>query len=152
MLHVSYTGIRHAVLRYHCNGAHLNHGADWCISFGGLRTDEAVAREVLQAVGGNAVEAALEAAEQMRQKQSEQRKTLDMEVEQARYETRLASRRYEAVDPENRLVAGELESRWNASLRRVQELEAKIQRFDRDVNSVPLPIRRLFSALPRTCR
>jgi excisionase family DNA binding protein len=147
MLHVSYTGVGRAVLRYHCRGAHLNHGADWCISFGGLRIDEAVAKEVLQAVGGNAVEAALQAAEQMRGQQDQQRKTLELEVEQVRYETRLASRRYEAVDPDNRLVASELESRWNASLRRVHELETKLQQFDQDLQSTPLPDREILLSL-----
>jgi excisionase family DNA binding protein len=147
MLHVSYTGVGRAVLRYHCRGAHLNHGADWCISFGGLRVDEAVAKEVLQAVGGNAVEAALEAAEQMRGQQDQQRKTMELEMEQARYETRLASRRYEAVDPDNRLVASELESRWNASLRRVHELETKLQQFDQDLQSTPLPDKEILLSL-----
>jgi DNA invertase Pin-like site-specific DNA recombinase len=66
MLHVAYRG--HKLQgRYSCQGAHLNYGEDWCISFGGLRPDQAVAQEVLEAIGGNAVEAALEAAEQMRQ-------------------------------------------------------------------------------------
>jgi excisionase family DNA binding protein len=139
MLHVSYTGAAHAVLRYHCKGAHLNHGADWCISFGGLKTDEAVAKEVLQIIGGNAVEAALEAAEQVRQQRQQQRKTLELELEQARYEASLSSRRYEAVDPENRLVAGELESRWNTSLAKVHELQAKLERFDRELDCSSLP-------------
>ena len=39
MLHLSYSGTGSNVLRYHCRGAHLNHGADWCISFGGLRVE-----------------------------------------------------------------------------------------------------------------
>jgi DNA invertase Pin-like site-specific DNA recombinase len=139
MLHVSYTGLRSAVLRYHCKGAHINHGESWCISFGGLRTDEAVAREVLRAIGGNAVEAALEAAERMRQQRQEGRKALELELEQARYEARLASRRYEAVDPDNRLVAEELEARWNAGLEKVRELENRLQRFDYETGTVPMP-------------
>jgi DNA invertase Pin-like site-specific DNA recombinase len=147
MLHVSYTGLRHAVLRYHCKGAHLNHGADWCISFGGLKTDEAVANAVLRAIGGNAVEAALEAAEQMRQSQQQQRKTLELEVEHATYEAHLASRRYEAVDPQNRLVAGELESRWNACLQRARELQARLERFDRDIDRSPLPDQEMLVSL-----
>jgi excisionase family DNA binding protein len=147
MLHVSYTGLRHAVLRYHCKGAHLNHGANWCISFGGLRTDEAVATAVLQAVSGNAIAAALEAAEQMRQQQDQRRQTMQLELEQTRYEARLASRRYEAVDPENRLVASELECRWNATLRRVQELEEKLQGFDHNFDSAPLPDRDILLSL-----
>jgi hypothetical protein len=106
-----------------------------------------VAKEVLQAVGGNAVGAALEAADQIRQRQQQQRKTLELEVEQARYEMRLAARRYEAVDPDNRLVASELESRWNGTLHRTQELEAKLQRFDQDVYSAPLPDKEVLLSL-----
>jgi excisionase family DNA binding protein len=149
MLHVSYTGIGAAVLRYHCKGAHVNHGEHWCISFGGLRTDEAVAREVLHAISGNAVEAALEAAEQMRQQRRDQRTALELEAEQARYQAHLASRRYEAVDPDNRLVAAELEARWNAELQRVHELEAKLQEFDVSIESVPMPDKEVLLSLAR---
>lgn len=138
MLHVSYTG-RRGGLRYQCRGAHINHGESWCISFGGLRPDEVVAAEVLRAIGGNAVEAALEAAERMRYQQGEQRKCLELELEQTRYETRLAARRYEAVDPDNRLVAGELEARWNATLEKVRELEKRLQQFDRETGTTPMP-------------
>ena len=130
MLHVSYNGRRGVVLRYQCKGAQINHGEDWCISFGGLRTDDAVANEVLRAIGGNAVEAALEAAETMRRHRAEQRKALELELEQGRYEARTAARRYEAVDPENRLVSAELELRWNAALQKVQELEHRLRGFD----------------------
>ena len=133
MLHVSYSGTGGNVPRYHCKGAQINHGEDWCISFGGLRVDEAIAEQVLQAVGGNAVEAALQAADQLQQQQRQQRKTLELEVEQAQYEARLAARRYEAVDPESRLVAGELETRWNAALAKVRELEEKLHQFDADL-------------------
>lgn len=149
MLHVSYTGIQSAVLRYHCKGAHVNHGEHWCISFGGLRTDEAVANEVLHAISGNAVEAALEAAEQMRRQRQEQRKVLELEVEQTRYQARLASRRYEAVDPDNRLVAAELEGRWNAELRKLQELEVKLLQFDVAMESVPMPDKEVLLSLAR---
>jgi DNA invertase Pin-like site-specific DNA recombinase len=130
MLHVSYTGRRSVVLRYHCKGAHINHGEGWCISFGGLRTDQAVADEILHVIGGNAVDAALQAADQMREQRQEQRKSLALEVEQARYESRLAARRYEAVDPDNRLVSAELETRWNAALQKAQALEERLRDFD----------------------
>jgi DNA invertase Pin-like site-specific DNA recombinase len=149
MLHVSYTGIRAAVLRYHCKGAHVNHGEHWCISFGGLRTDEAVAVEVLRAISGNAIEAALEAAGQMRRQRQEQRRTLELELEQARYEAHLASRRYEAVDPDNRLVAAELELRWNAALRKTHELGDKLQEFDSTAESMPMPDKELLLSLAR---
>ena len=147
MLHVSYTGAGNVVLRYQCKGAHINHGTGWCISFGGLRTDEAVAKEVLRAVSGNAVDAALEAAGQMRHQQDGQRQTLALELEQARYEAHLASRRYEAVDPDNRLVASELETRWNASLCKVRELQDRLQRVDHAMDTTPLPDKEILLSL-----
>ena len=147
MLHVSYTGKGAAVLRYHCKGAHVNHGEHWCISFGGLRTDEAVAREVLRAIGGNAIEAALEAAEQIRHQRHEQRRALELELEQARYEAHLASRRYEAVDPDNRLVAAEVEARWNAGLREVRDLQEKLNSFDVTSDSMPVPDKNVLLSL-----
>ncbi len=77
------------------------------------------------------MEAAVVAAEQMEQQRQELRKSLELELEQARYEARLAARRYEAVDPEQRLVAAELEARWNSALQKTRELEDKLQDFDR---------------------
>ncbi len=130
MLHVAYSGTRSEVPRYHCRGAHLNHGEAWCISFGGLRPDQAIAAEILKAVEGNAVEAALEAATRIAEQRSQQRKALALELEQAHYEARLAARRYEAVDPDNRLVAAELEARWNTALRRVGEVEGRLRQIE----------------------
>jgi len=147
MLHVSYTGRRGVVLRYQCRGAQINHGEDWCISFGGLRTDEAVATEILRAISGNAVEAALEAAETMRRQRQEQRKSIELELEQGRYEAKLAARRYEAVDPDNRLVAAELELRWNAVLRKVQELEDRLRAFDIASGAPVIPDRQILLSL-----
>jgi DNA invertase Pin-like site-specific DNA recombinase len=126
MLHVAYSG-KQAVPRYHCRGAHVNHGGAWCISFGGLRPDQAVGAEILRAVEGKALDAALEAAEQIARQDADRRAALALELEQARYEAQLASRRYEAVDPAQRLVAAELEARWNVALARVRECE---QRFE----------------------
>lgn len=119
MLNVEYTG-HDRKGRYRCRGAQMSRGEDWCISFGAWRPDQAVAQEVLEAIGGNAVEAALEAAEQMREQREARRRAAEMELEQARYEARLAARRYEAVDPEQRLVAAELEARWNGALEKVR--------------------------------
>jgi DNA invertase Pin-like site-specific DNA recombinase len=147
MLQVSYSGTHSQVPRYHCKGAQINHGEDWCISFGGLRVDQAVTQQVLDAISGNAVEAALDAAEQLRQQRQDQRKTLDLEVEQARYEARLAARRYENIDPENRLVAAELEARWNAALVRVQDLNDKLLQFDAGIGMTQLPDKAVLLSL-----
>ena len=134
MLHVAYSGKTSEVPRYHCRGAHINHGAAWCISFGGLRPDQAVAAEILKAVEGNAVEAAVEAAARIAEQRRQQRQALALELEQAQYEARLAARRYEAVDPDNRLVASELETRWNAALLRVGEVEDRLRQIETTSN------------------
>jgi DNA invertase Pin-like site-specific DNA recombinase len=147
MLHVSYTGKDHIVPRYDCNDAHLHHGEPRCLSFGGLWVDEAVASEVLRAIEGNAVEAAVVAAEQMEQQRQNLRKSLALELEQARYEARLAARRYEAVDPDQRLVAAELEARWNSALQKTRDLEDRLDGFDRGTNQAPAPNKELLLSL-----
>ena len=147
MLHVEYTGRNPRQPRYHCRGAQLSHGEDWCISFGGWRPDQAVAQEVLEAVGGNAVEAALKAAEQIRQQGEARRRAAEMELEQAQYEARLAERRYESVDPEQRLVAAELEARWNAALQKVRDLEKKLQTLASDPQAIAIPPKEVLLSL-----
>ena len=54
-----------------------------------------------------------------------------MRIERARYEADLAERRYEAVDPSNRLIASTLEQRWNDALQRLHDLEAELANFER---------------------
>jgi len=130
MLHVVYGGKQRQVVRYFCRGAHINHGTDRCQSFGGLKADRTVSSEVLKAISGNAIECAIKAAETQKQQDHQRKLSLELELEQARYEARLATRRYEAVDPENRLVAAELESRWNAALERVRQLDTTLHELN----------------------
>jgi DNA invertase Pin-like site-specific DNA recombinase len=136
MLYVGYSGSQGMVLRYQCRGAHMRDGGSRCITFSGLRVDRAVAGEVLRAISGNAVEAAVEAAEKMRRHFVDQRRAVELELEQARYEAKLSARRYEAVDPDHRLVAAELEARWNAALQKARELEDRLRDFD-DAGKMP---------------
>src|SRR5688572_17465671 len=73
------------------------------------------AGQILEAVSGHAIEAAVQAADKSRLADDDVRLTLAKELEAARYEASLASRRYELVDPAKRLVARELEGRWNTA-------------------------------------
>jgi len=147
MLYVSYSGSQGMVLRYQCRGAHMNQGEPRCITFSGLGVERAVASEVLRAIGGNAVEAAVEAAERIRQQLGEQRRAVELELEQARYEGRLAARRYEAVDPEQRLVAAELEARWNTALQKAQALEERLRDFDDAGKTPAIPDKEILLSL-----
>ncbi len=148
MLHLNYSGSApYKVQHYNCDEACRRHAEARCIAFGGSAVDEAITKEVLAAIEGNAIEAALAAAEQVEDKRREQRKSIELELEQARYEARLAARRYEAVDPDQRLVAAELEARWNAALERTREVEGKLQEFDSGINRVALPTKELLLSL-----
>ncbi len=124
-LHVAYSGENGNTGRYHCRGGHLNHGGPSCISFGGMRIDRAVAAEVIARVQPLGIEASLGAIEACRVEQADKRRQLELALEQARYEAGRARHQYDAVDPHNRLVAAELEQRWNERLRAVQMLEAE---------------------------
>ncbi|MDE1147028.1 MAG: recombinase family protein [Azospirillaceae bacterium] len=129
-LHVSYSGTGGYCVRYNCRGAHINHGSERCISFGGLRVDGAVATEVLRFLAPLGIEAALQAIEAREAEGSEARRQTELALTQARYEAELARRQYDAVDPGNRLVAAELERRWNDRLVEVHRLEERIGAFD----------------------
>jgi DNA invertase Pin-like site-specific DNA recombinase len=116
--------------RYQCAGDSALAGTACCIGIGGVRVDRAVAASLLEAVSEHAVEAAIRAAEQTARADDELRQAVTREIEEARYDASLAARRYEAVDPAKRLVARELEARWNACLERVAQLEERLRSFD----------------------
>ena len=128
-LHVAYSGSDGDTARYHCKGAAINHGvAHGCISFGSLRVDEAVSREVLSVLDPIGVQAALHAIEQHADDVHAKRRQLELALEQARFEAARAQRQFDAVDPGNRLVAAaELERRWNERLAEVSRREVEIE-------------------------
>ncbi len=122
-LHASYSG---KLGRYSCYGARMNHGAERCISISGSSIDGAVATEVLRILKPLGIDAAAKAIEAETNEVSAAQRQLELSLQQARYEAAHARRQYDAVDPANRLVAGELERRWNDTLLAVQRLEGEI--------------------------
>jgi DNA invertase Pin-like site-specific DNA recombinase len=124
---VMYTRSKHGLRpRYECRGDRSQLMVGNCISFGGQRVDQAVVAEVLEAIQPLGVQAALEAWAQGQKGQDEKRRSLELALEKARYEAGRIERQYEAAEPENRLVAGELEKRWNQALMRAAELETRV--------------------------
>ena len=128
-LHVAYGGTKGDVARYHCRGASINHGTERCISFGSLRVDVTVAAEVIERIQPLGVEAALAALETRGREDGEKRRQVELALEQARFEAAHARRQYDAVDPDNRLVAGELERRWNVRLKEERRLQDERDAF-----------------------
>jgi DNA invertase Pin-like site-specific DNA recombinase len=125
-LTVRYTGMKHNIPRYSCHRGRLDNGEPRCIAFGGLRVDDAIEAAVLKVVEPGAIEAAVVAEAELSQQRDQVREALERDLEAARYAADRAFRQYDAADPANRLVAGELETRWNKALTRVTEVEAKI--------------------------
>ena len=126
MLFVAYGGNGGRVPRYGCKGGRVNRGAAACLSLGSLRIDQAVVEQVLAAIQPAGIHAALAAAAEVGREQEQMRRTLTLAVERARYEAQRAQRQFDAVDPGNRLVASELEARWNQALANVAEVEARL--------------------------
>ena len=116
--------------RYHCEGALVNHGTQRCISFGGMRADLAVGEQVLRILKPLGVDAAIKAAGTLAGAASAARRQLELALQRARFETAHARRQYDAVDPSNRLVASELERRWNEALLVEHRIEGEIAALD----------------------
>ncbi len=129
-LTVRYTGMKHNIPRYACHRGVLDNGEPRCIAFGGLRVDDAIEAAVLKVVESGAVAAAIAAEAELSQRRDQVREALGRDLEAARYAADRAFRQYDVADPANRLVAGELEMRWNKALARVAEIEAKIAGHD----------------------
>ncbi|MGH7081907.1 MAG: recombinase family protein, partial [Acetobacteraceae bacterium] len=129
-LTVRYTGAKHNIPRYSCWRGLLDNGEPRCIAFGGLRVDDAIEEALLLVVEPGAIAAAAEAEAQAAGRRDQVRDALSRDLEAARYAADRAFRQYDAADPANRLVAAELEARWNQALIRVGEIESKIAAHD----------------------
>jgi DNA invertase Pin-like site-specific DNA recombinase len=125
-LSVRYTGRQHDVLRYCCIRGWIDNAEPKCIAFGGLPVDDEIARQLLCVVQPGAVEAAMAANEEDQRHRDDVLAALQRDLEAARYAANRAGKQFDAVDPENRLVADELERRWEAALARVHAVEERI--------------------------
>jgi DNA invertase Pin-like site-specific DNA recombinase len=93
--------------------------------------DDAIAERVVAAVTPLRIELALKALTSLEERDEAIGAQWRRRIERARYDADLAERRYEAVDPHNRLIASMLERRWNDAAQRVLELEAEFANFER---------------------
>jgi DNA invertase Pin-like site-specific DNA recombinase len=125
-LSVRYGGKNGKIPIYMCGGKRIQRGFHYCLSFGGLRLDQAVSQELLKVVKPVAIEAAFQALEGINRETDEQVRLLSLEREQAEYEAERAFRQYSRVEPENRLVAVKLETVWNEALKRVEKVKSRI--------------------------
>src|SRR5262249_6494495 len=116
-------------LRYCCARASTSYGEPECQSLSGWRLDRFVAAQVLAALQPAALEPQLAAGADIEQQRQVLHQQWQQRLQRARYQADLAARQYENVDPANRLVAGELERRWEARLQELQSLQGEYGRF-----------------------
>ncbi len=109
---------------YRCQGEYLERGAPFCQTIRGDEIDRAVGELLVEMVTPAAVAVAMEVHRELQFREEEARRMRRQAVDRARYEAELAHRQYLHVDPENRLVAGNLERTWNDRLQILARSEA----------------------------
>ncbi len=139
---------------YVCQKRSVEYGEKICQSINGANIDEAISAILLEMVNPLAMEAALEVEKELNSRKDEISKCHMHQVERARYEMELARRRYMGVDPDNRLVASQLEHEWNSKLKEFEEaqesyekqLQSQVKAIDEKVRS---DIRELAIQFPK---
>ncbi len=123
-LQVRYWGKSGTAARYLCIGEFPS-GGKYCIGFGASLVDRRFGQEILRAISPLGVRASLKAIAELSGREDEAREAVRRQLAEREYEERRAFEQYNEVDPRNRLVAAELERRWNAKLEEVQSLKTR---------------------------
>jgi len=134
-LHVRYWGKSGSSARYLCQGDYES-GGSYCLGFGGSTVDRSIAEQVLRVLEPLGVEASLEAIRHVDRAHDARRALLCKQLEQVEYETRRVFEQYDEVDARNRLVAAELEARWNQKLREVEAIKGALASLDESIRAL----------------
>lgn len=112
---------------YYCCNWKKSEGVDrnTCLTVNATALDEAISQKVLVAIAPAQIAIAIKAFEELECRSKSLERHWDMKIKRAEYEAQLAQRRYEEVDPSNRLVAATLEKEWNGALVQLKEIQAQ---------------------------
>jgi len=116
-------------LRYACIRRMVDYGEDLCQSLPGKPLDELTTKLVFKALEPAALEISLRVAEDIEAQRAQLVRHWDQKLERARYAVERAFRQYNAVEPENRLVARTLERQWEETLSAEEDLKREYERF-----------------------
>ena len=116
-------------LRYLCDGVARNFAEPMCAHLDGPSVETFVVKAFFEAIQPAQLNALDEVLAQRQRERSRLEQYHRQQIQQAQYEVTLARRRYEQVDPDNRLVASELERQWEETLRKLQETQEAAERF-----------------------
>jgi len=122
--------------RYECKGGRtVRDRGKRCFSFSGRDLEPLFSQAILEAVRPAGVAAAQHAAELAQREFQQRRQALADELQQCRYEAERARRQYDRVEPENRLVAAELERRWNEALGQEAAAQSRLEAFQQQTEA-----------------
>jgi len=127
----------HDKAQYACNRHYVEGTEPRCYGLAAKPLDELVAQQVLLALEPAALELSLKTRTDVERERQRLEKHWQQRRQRARYEVELAERRYQAVDPGNRLVAGTLETRWEEALQQERQLQ---EEYDRFVGQTPVQL------------
>jgi DNA invertase Pin-like site-specific DNA recombinase len=130
---VSYANVRKGSpagsLRYSCQREAIDYGGELCQSLAGGTLEAFVSERLLQVVEPASLEASLAAVEDIQRERDRLHTHWQQRLARASHEVEVARKSYGAVDPEHRLVAKELERRWEVALRDEEQLGIEYARF-----------------------
>lgn len=116
-------------LRYSCVRESLDYGGSICLSLFGNQIDELVEKQILEALKPSSLEISLRVAEDIEQERENLINHWEKKLERAHYEIERAYRQYNAIEPENRLVARTLEKKWEEALCADEKLKREYAKF-----------------------
>jgi DNA invertase Pin-like site-specific DNA recombinase len=125
---VSYAGAK-TKLTYVCHRQRDCYGLDRCQRVAGKVLDNLVSRQALGVLEPAALELSMAAADDIERERKRLEEHWSQRRERACYEVQRAARQYHAVEPENRLVARELERNWEKTMLEHRNLEEEYARF-----------------------
>jgi DNA invertase Pin-like site-specific DNA recombinase len=125
--------------QYLCNHLKQQTGAPVCQRIRGDPIDDEVVDWFFEALSVAEIDAAAAALQSTDNELAQVVAAHEQQVERLRYQTQLAERQFLKSDPENRLVTGELERRWETSLRDLKSAEEELDRHRRDTPSYMIP-------------
>jgi hypothetical protein len=129
-MQVEYNTIRHG--RYSCSRVRFVAADEICGGLPARGLDELVTQQVLQALSPAGIELSMRAVEHTSEQRRQRETQLRQNLERATYEAGRAERQYQAVEPENRMVARTLEKRWEEALEQQRAAQDACDRFQRE--------------------
>ena len=117
---------------YTCMRDLIENGAKMCQIVMGEKVDEEISKMLLEMLNPLAIKAAIKVEDELKKRKLEADSFYRQQVERAKYDMEIARKRYMLVDPQNRLVATELEAEWNLKIRKLEKLKKEYEKKRED--------------------